>query len=220
MKEKVTLLDMFPDYVPPMTLREALSQAAIVAADIDPNTRSVSIAVHSEIYMPCRLLDVVQREICVIYGLDKMEITATYPEDQLTKIEPEEIRHLFIARDSMSQGSLAGARWEWEGQTLHIHLKANGKDALQEVVPAVTQQLQQQFATPVSISIHAGETLEGQALFDAMEQMRESVLSNMPKVIAQQKQEKPAEVTAIYGKPFKGRPTAMQELNLDMGSVM
>ena len=220
MKEKVTLLDMFPDYVPPMTLREALSQAAIVAADIDPNTRSVSIAVHSEIYMPCRLLDVVQREICVIYGLDKMEITATYPEDQLTKIEPEEVRHLFIAQDSMSQGSLAGARWEWEGQTLHIHLKANGKDALQEVVPAVTQQLQQQFATPVSISIHAGETLEGQALFDAMEQMRESVLSNMPKVIAQQKQEKPAEATAIYGKPFKGRPTAMQELNLDMGSVI
>ena len=144
MKEKVTLLDMFPDYVPPMTLQEALSQAAIVAADIAPHTRSVSIAVHSEIYLPCRLLEVVQREICDIYGLDKMEITATYPEDQLTKIEPEEVRHLFIARDSMSQGSLAGARWEWEGQTLHIHLKANGKDALQEVVPAVTQQLQDQ----------------------------------------------------------------------------
>ena len=212
---------MFPDYTPPEALLyEALSQAAIVAADIDPSTRSVSIALHSEIYIPVRMLEMVQHDIATIYGLDKMEITATYPEDQLTKIEPEEVRHLFIARDSMSRGSLAGARWEWEGQTLHIHLKANGKDALQEAVPDVTRLLQQQFATPVSIAIHAGETLEGQALFDAMEQMRESVLSTLPKNAFVEKKPAPVEKTAIYGKPFKGKAVPMQELTLDMGSVI
>ena len=221
MKEKVILLDMFPDYDPPEALFDAFVLADVVAADIDPRNRSVSVAVHSEVYMPLRLLEQAQRGIASVYGLDKVEITATYPEDQLTNIEPEEIRHLFIARDSMSQGSLAGARWEWEGQTLHIHLKANGKDALQEAAPAVARQLQEQFATPVSISIHPGEALEGQALYDAMEKMRESVLSTLPKVSApEEKKEQPAESAAIYGKPFKGKPIPMKELNLDMGSVL
>ena len=144
MKQKVTLLDMFPDYDPPDELYEAFLAGEVVAADIDPQTRSVSVAVHSDIYMPIRLLEQAQKGIVSVYGLEKVEISATYPEDQLTKIEPDEVRHLFISRDSMSQGSLAGARWEWEGQTLHIHLKANGKAALQEAAPAVAQHLQQQ----------------------------------------------------------------------------
>ncbi len=221
MSEQVTFLNMFPDYAPPEALEKALSQAVIVAADINPGTRSVSIAIHSEIYMPVRLLEQVQREIAVSYGLDKLEIAATYPAEQLTRIEPEEIRDLFIAQNSMSRGSLAGARWEWEGQTLHIYLKANGKDALQEAVPTVTRQLQEQFATPVSISIHPGETLEGQALFDAMEQMRDTILTDLPKVAISAKKEQPVENNpAIYGKAFKGTPTPMQELNLDMGSVI
>ena len=212
---------MFPDYVPPEALLKGLSQAAIVAADIDPNSRSVSVAIHSEIYMPVRLLEQVQREIAAAYRLAKLEITATYPQEQLTQIEAEEIRDLFIAQNSMSRGSLAGARWEWEGQNLHIYLKANGKDALQEAVPAVTRQLKEQFATPVSITIHPGEALEGQALFDAMEQMRDTILSDLPKTVISAKKEQPVENNpAIYGKAFKGTPTPMQELNLDMGSVI
>ena len=220
MSKQVTFLNMFPDYAPPEALLEGLSQAAIVAADIDPSTRSVSVAIHSEIYMPVRLLEQVQREITAAYGLAKLEITATYPSEQLTQIEPEDIRDLFIAQNSMSRSSLAGARWEWEGENLHIYLKANGKDALQEAVPTVVRQLQEQFATSVSITIHPGETLEGQALFDAMEQMRDTILTELPKVSVPVKKEQPVENPAIYGKAFKGTPTPMQELNLDMGSVI
>ena len=51
MSEQVKFLNMFPDYEPPEALQEALSQAAIVAADINPNTRSVDIAVYSEILL-------------------------------------------------------------------------------------------------------------------------------------------------------------------------
>ena len=211
---------MFPDYHPPEALFDVFVEADIVAADIDPLTRSVSVALYSEKYIPFRLLEQAQRGIASVYGLDRVALTATYPQDQLTQIEPEEVRHLFIARDSMSQGSLAGARWEWEGQTLHIHLRANGKDALQEAAPAVAKQLQEQFATPVSISIHSGEVLEGQALYDAMEQMRESVLSTLPTTVVEDKKEKPVEITSIFGKPFKGKSVPMQELNLDMGSVV
>ena len=220
MSEQVTFLNMFSDYEPPEALLGALSQAAIAAADIDPATRAVTIALHGDTYMPVRLLEQVQKEVATLYGLNKVEITATYPAEQLTQMEFNEIMGLFIAQNSMSRGSLAGARWEWEGHTLHIYLKANGKDKLVEAAPAVIQKLQEQFATPVAIEIHSGETLEGKALFDAMEQMRGAILTDMPKAAAPVKKEQPVENPTFYGKAFKGTPMPMKELNLDMGSVI
>ncbi len=221
MSEQVTFLNMFPDYAPPEALQEALSQAAIAAADIDPARGMVAIALHADTYMPLRLLEQVQKEVAALYRLNKLEITATYPARQLTQIEFDEIMMLFIAQDSMSRGSLAGAKWQWEGNTLHIYLKANGKDKLLEAVPAVVNRLQEQFAAPVAIAVHSGEALEGQALFDAMEQMRGSILSELPKVAAPVKKEQLTEQNpAFYGKAFKGTPTPMQELNLDMGTVI
>ena len=50
MNQQVYLTNMFPDYVPPEELQEALSQAAIVAADIDPENRLVQAVLHSEKY--------------------------------------------------------------------------------------------------------------------------------------------------------------------------
>ena len=130
MSEQVIFLNMFPDYEPPENLQQVLSQAAICAADIDPATRKVEVAIYSEDYIPGRLLEQVQKEIATAYGLYSLEIAATHPASQIVKMEPEELMGLFIAQNSMCRGSLAGARWEWEGETLHIYLKANGKDML------------------------------------------------------------------------------------------
>ena len=88
MQNQVYLTNMFPDYEPPEELRAALSQAAIVAADIDPEEGAVSVAVHSPDYIPQRLLDRAGRESAVLYGLRKMTLTATHPETALLKIEP------------------------------------------------------------------------------------------------------------------------------------
>ena len=83
MEEQICFLNMFPDYEPPEELYAALSQAAIAAADIDPETRSVHVALHSERYIPQRLLEQVRRDICGLYGLKKLELTATHPEAEL-----------------------------------------------------------------------------------------------------------------------------------------
>ncbi len=220
MNKQVSFLNMFPDYAPDEQLREIFSQAAVVAADIDPVTRRVSVAIHSEDYISAGILEQAEKEIAFIYGLDRLELSATHPAHQLQKIEPEELRNLFIACDSMSRGSLAGAKWLWEGQCLHIQLRANGKDALLKSAKTVAQRLQERFDTPVTIEIHAGEVLEGQALFDAMEQMRDAAIVELPKAPVPVKKEQSAESAAIYGKPFKGNAVPMQELNLDMGSVI
>jgi len=221
MDKIVSFLNMFSDYVPPEALQQVLSQAAIAAADIDPLTRSVSVAIYAPQYIPAKYLKLAKKEIENIYGLEKLDIKATYPADQLTCIEPEDLMAMFTAQISMCRGSLAGARWEWEGNTLHIYLKANGKDTVMEAVPGVIRQVKEQFDTQVEIAVHPGEALEGQALFDAMEQMREAMLMDLPRTpIAAKKEQSPQENPAIYGKSFKGVPVPMQDLNLNMGTVI
>ena len=223
MDDTVYLLNMFPDYVPPEELQRALSQAAIVAADIDPETRGVFVAVHSDTYIPQRFFDTAGSDISKLYGLKKLEIAATFPESQLHCMEPEELMWLFVGKDSMTRGTLAGAKWIWEGTELHIQLRANGKKALEELVPQVQTVLRERFACPVTILVHAGEDLSGQALFDAMESMRGSMLESLPTVSPHQEQKEKPQTAAgdtFYGKPFKGTPVPMRDLNMDMGTII
>ncbi len=221
--KQIYLSNMFPDYVPPEELMSALSQAAIVAADIDPASKSVSAVLHAENYIPQRLLDQAAREIAGLYGLRSFQLTATHPESQLHMVEPGELMMLFVSRNSMTRGSLAGAKWTWSGTELTVKLLANGKDALLELVPQVQTALRERFAAPVTIRIEAGQALEGQALYDAMESMRNSLMEALPSPSFQEKRrEKAAQAPGetFYGKPFKGTPVAMKDLTLDMGFVI
>ncbi len=221
MAEQVFFLNMFPDYEPPEELKNALSQAAIVAADIDPMTRTVSVAVHCEKYIPQMFLQRASREIRDCYGLKSLNLTATYPADQLHSIEESELLSLFVEQSSMTRASLAGAKWQWEENTLTIHLPANGKSVIEECIPHVQQNLQERFATPVKIVVEAGAALEGQALVEAMEKMRSEKMSEMPvaAVASKKKEQTVQQSEAFFGKPFRGAITPMKDLNLDMGSV-
>ena len=89
MSKEVYFSNMFPDYEPPEAVRDALTQAVIVAADIDPHTCRVRAAIHSETYIPLRALEEVSREIGRMYGLNAMELVATHPASQLSAMDPE-----------------------------------------------------------------------------------------------------------------------------------
>ena len=221
MGEAVLFLNMFSQYEPPEALELALSQAAVVAADIDPAKGQVELCIHSPKYISSTGLQQISQELCQLYGLQNIYLTATHPSDQLCCMEEEELRELFIAHNSMNRGSLAGARWMWEGEKLTIHLLGNGKKQLEEAVPAVVMQLREKFAAPVTIEIQAGQNLEGQALFDAMEKLRSNVIDTIPKTVQSVEKKTPnGQSDSIYGKPFKGSAISMKELNLDMGSVI
>ena len=223
MQEHILFLNMFSQYQPPEDICDVLSQAAVVAADIDPQRRRVEVCVHNEQYLPQRILKTVGEDIAAAYGLHQVEILATHPAHQLQCIEPQELQALFVAQNSMNRGSLAGARWEWEGSTLHIHLAGNGTKLLEEAIPAVKQQLQQRFDTAVAFSIHVGKNLEGQALFDEMEKIRVQAAGTIPSGSAAQTAAKPQAAQpaeSIYGKPFKGAAVSMKELDLNMGGVI
>ena len=204
----VYFVNMFPDYVPPEDLAMALSQAAIVAADIDPENRRVSVVLHSQTYIPARLLDQAARDVCSLYGLKELELTAAHPETELQKIEEAELMQLFVSRNSMTRGVLAGAKWEWNGSDLTVKLLGNGKAALEELLPQVQTVLRERFAAPVTISIEAGQSLEGKALFDAMDSLRGEMMKGMPAAASrmEKKEDKAAQQAGdtFYGKPFRG----------------
>ncbi len=221
MNEQVLLLNMFPDYEPPEDLQRTFSQAVIAAADIDPGTRSIQVAFQTPTYIHTQKIEKLTSGICQLYGLRSLELVGTYPADQLHAMEPEELMGLFVSQNSMTRGSLAGARWEWDHSCLHIYLKGNGKEQLSECVPNVIQLLRERFGTDVSIAIHTGENLSGQALYDAMEKMRSVMLQELPKAkFADPKPQAPKESGAIFGKPVKGNVVPMKELSLDMGFVV
>ena len=186
MDKTVYLTNMFPDYEPPEELRAALSQAAIAAADIDPEERTVCVAVHCPNYIPQRHLDTMGRDIANLYGLKRLALSATHPEEELQKIEPEELLNLFVSRNSMMRGTLAGAQWTWQDKNLHIQLMANGKKDLEELIPQVQAVLRERFAAPVTITVEAGKALEGKELMEAMESMRASLMQNLPAARASQ----------------------------------
>lgn len=220
MEEKTYFLNMFSDYEPPETLKSAISQAAIVAADLDPAARRISMIIHCKRYIPRKQLETVSADICQIYDLRSFHLTATYPESELQNMLPEDILELFVSENSMTRGSLAGAKWSWEDTTLAVSLVANGKKELKKCIPAVQAQLSQQFGVPVAIVIEAGQALDGNALFEAMEKMRSDLISELPVQTQTQKKEAPVQSDALFGKPIRGTNTPMRDLNLDMGTVI
>ena len=224
MNETVYLLNMFSDYAPPEEIAQALSQAAIVAADIHTESRSVRVAAHCPNYVPRRLVEAVERDVSALYGLDRLNIVLTHPESQLQKIEPEELMMLFVSCNSMTRGALAGAKWSWEGEKLTIGLRGNGKAAIEELIPQVQQTLRERFATPVTITVEAGAALEGKALFDAVETMRQAEIDRYPITQARQQAAAPRQETqegpTFYGKPFRGNTVAMKDMSMDMGTII
>ncbi len=223
MSETVYLLNMFPDYEPPEEIRKALSQAALVAVDIRAENRSVEVAAHTDTYVPRRLTRQAEKDILSLYGLRNLEITLTHPATELSKIEPEELRDLFVDLDPMTRASLAGAKWAWDGGHLTVCLVANGKAGVEAQIPAVVKTLQERFAAEVTISVEANHDLTGAELSRVMEKLREESLSAAPAASAKQAQKeerKPQDSDTFYGKPFRGTAVPMKDLNLDMGTII
>ena len=223
MKDTVYFLNMFPDYEPPEALKTALSQAAIVAADIDPEGRGVTSKIFSPTFIPSGLLEQAEDDICELYGLKYLNLLPTFPPEERFHMPPEEVMYAFMSLNSMSRATLAGAKWTWEDTTLNIQLLGNGKASLEENVRDVEYYLSTLFSTPVTIRVHAGKTLEGQALFDAMESMRGSMMENLPAVSFDRKpkqEEKNPQSETFYGKPFKGAAIPMNEMTMNMGTII
>ena len=219
-------LDMFSDYTPCTGDREKLDCLYIRSAEIDYPQGAIYVELETENYISARFLQEIAREVEFVYSLRRLDLNPHYPASELGKMDPAELHGLFVGENSMCMGSLAGAKFEWNGTDLTIRLRANGKKLVEECIPGVIRKLMAICdGGAITISVEAGKDLQGQALFDEMERMRmELVTSGTPVGAAPVKKQEsvpaPAPVSDVfYGKPFKTLTTPMKDISLDMGIV-
>jgi len=206
MKEKTYFLNMFSDYEPPESLQSALSQAAVSAADIDPERRKIAVILEKDTYIPQRYLEQAQKDICTLYGLRDAEFTAVHPASELHKIEPDELLQMFVRQNSMTRGLLAGVNWQWDDNTLTIRLAVDGEKIILECVPGVREQLRRRFGVNVTVNVQTDEMISGKALFDAMEKLRLDAMAECPVAVSAPKKEVAAVASStFFGKPFRIR---------------
>ena len=217
MDKQVYFVNMFPDFKPPVDL----SQAAICSADVDVESRRIGLQIYSPTYIPKRMLNRICADLRRHYGLNQVTITPTFPAEERVFMEEQELMDLFVMHNSFARATLAGASWVWEEETLKIGLVGNGKDTLLESVPKVINAIKDLFGVKVNIEIIVGNELTGQALMDAMEQMRAQMLKDLPKVaVSEAKQPVKEKTEAIYGRPFKGENIPMKNISMDTGTVI
>ena len=223
MRETIPFLDMFSEYNPPEEKQKSLSQADIVAADIDAENRSVSVAFFSEMYIPQRIIEDVSRDVALVYGLKQLNIAATHPAEEISKMEPDDLMQLFVKRNSMTRGSLAGAKWEWNSEKLTVKLRSNGKKELEELIPSVCTELRERFSTDIKIEVEAGNLLDGKALLQEIDSLHSAVMEKQAggnPLAAVQENKAAVASEAFYGKPFRGNAVPLRSLSMDMGTII
>ena len=222
MPNSISLLELFPDLGYSEAARELLAQNKILDADLRPDEREVSVCVHSEVYLPASLLRQTEEEACKAYLLRRVDLSARYPEDLLSKVDfgdvADRIRDVF----PMATPILSGCQWEVEGRTVHLRLKANGVEDVRPWLRFGEEFLSEAFDAPIHIEIHSGRELNREELFAETARIREQAVEAIPLPRAQEAApasggsaapSMPADL--IYGKPFSQSVIPMKEVTLD-----
>ena len=81
MEQTVKLLELFPGFDPEETERPAWEQAVVRHAKIDRAARAVTVDLSSAVYLPVAELEHAERAIERVYGLHRIRLKTSYPEE-------------------------------------------------------------------------------------------------------------------------------------------
>ena len=220
MENIVTLREIFSEY----DFGAVLGAAQVQHLTIDRENRRVVVEAALDDYVPAAELEAAEQAIGRQYLLGKLAVTPHFPPESLERLDFAELNELLIREYSPAAGSLAGCAWTLEDDLLTLKLRANGRDAIEQQMPKVRNYLFARFGRRVETTVEAGHALEGQALYDELARLRQEAIASVPEPKFRDKAApsaaaKPQE-NVILGKPFKGEPTPMKDLNLDMYKVI
>ncbi len=227
MEKTVRLLEVFRGYEPPEDQRDLWEQAEVCHAEIDAERRRMVLVLWSGRYLPGRLVGEAERDLERRFGLRRVHLQPTYPPELLPEMDFADLAQAIVRRYPLASSTLAGARWRVEGDTVVIGLRANGKAALEPHLPAAAQFIEERFGRRVDFRVEIGALAEDADLFAETERMRREAVAHLDLSAPQperpaDRKPRPAEIPVdlIYGKPFRGEATAMDQLNLDMFRVI
>ena len=165
MEETVYLLDLFSRYQPEQPLREAFAGARIRHAQIDSTARRVAVEFWSDRYLPRRQREAFANGASRVYGMGHVALHPRFPREQLGDAAFADLTDAVVSEFSMAAATLAGARWEVEGDTIVIHLRANGKAELEEHLHCAVQAVENQFGFRPAFRVEAGNATDGEQLY-------------------------------------------------------
>ena len=163
---QVHFLDLFLGYEPPEAIRPAVEALTLDHADLDREARTISLYLTSDCYLPEQSLEGMASELESRYGLKRLALSVQYPPEALATFDYHDLYRVFVKCYSPSAAILAGANYVLEGETLTIHLRANGKNELLSHLPRAERFLEERFGVHISIAVEAHSSLEGKALFE------------------------------------------------------
>ena len=218
MSQPVKLLTMFSEYSPDDELRPLLQEAVICHAEIFAAERGVSLTATAPGYIPLSVVRRLEQSLAACYGLKRVQMQFAYAPDLLPQMDFEDLSRLIVARFSPAAGMLAGCGWRYAQDALHLTLRANGKEALEPHLSAAQAYLMQTFGVSVPITIESSVDLDKESLFRETERLRREAVRDLPKVKFTEAKPavKSSDPQILLGKPIKGDPIPMKDLQLDL----
>ena len=218
MERQIKFLEVFTRYEPQEHDRQALDRVILRHAELDPARGTIAAEIDCGVYIPQSQWREITDEIIFVYGLSELHLTLHYPLAELQKMEPSELTCIFLEEDSMARAVLAGCRYTWQDTNLHIDLKANGKQVIEKCIPNVCRRLKEICGEDLTVTVESHRDLQGQELFDAMEEMRQKMISKNPVAFHEtEKKAAPVQPDTLLGKPFRFPITPMKEVTLEKG---
>ena len=216
---------MFSRFEPEDSLRPLLEDMRILDVQLDAQFRSIVVQVRCGNYYSAALFRMCEKELAKVYQLRKVDILPAFSLDSLKNVDPQDLTRILANAYSPARAILAGARWEPdpEHRIVNLHLRANGVSELKPHLKCLEHQLSEWFEEKIQVEVHAGEQLIGDALFEKTEAIRQEAMKTVPQPVVQAKAASAVpqmETGALFGKPFRGDPTPMKDLHLDMGRVI
>lgn len=221
------LLELFREYSPDETIRQLLDGCLIANASIDADARRIAAVIRPSHYISPKTLERICRQMAAVYELKRFELQPKYAES-LFQDASEELCDAIVDQYPPARAILSGSAWTLEGSTIHVQLKANGKDEVSGYTRAAIDKAQALFDVRYDIQVHANASINEDDLAKQQEQLRQDAIQ---KAVAQtpapkaktsssssSKSSSGATPTGdvIYGKPGKDEPMDIGELSLDM----
>ena len=225
MEEIVTLLELFSRYAPDEKLRASVSGARILHAEIDCENRRVEVEIASDTYLPEPALHIFAQEAAIAYGLGAVTLRPKFSRTLLQGAAFADMAAEIVRDYSMAAATLAGAQYALEEDTVVIRLRANGKKELEAHLKSAVEFIQARFGFVPEFRVEASAAVEGEALYAATERIRQEAMRQVTVPAPSVKQEsgnqpvKQEAADVILGRTFKGVPTPIGDLTIDMSVV-
>ncbi len=226
MDKTVTILNMFSDYGPSPSEAALWAAVEVCSAEIDPEKRTVAVELFSDAYVPQKAVKDLTRALSKAYGLERLSLHCVCGKESISQASPRELVDVLTEAYPPARAILAGSRWELSQERITVHLAANGKDKLEPHLRRLSDHVLDRFGLSPALVLEAHSALEGQALYEETERMRLEAMKAVPAPhFAAESESKKAggqELNGdlIFGRPFSGTPTPMEDLNLDMFKVI